>query len=403
MANLELMHKLHKSAPTKIVLLVMDGLGGLNIPPHEKTELESASTPNMDRLAYEGTLGQTIPILPGITPGSGPAHLAIFGYDPLSHEIGRGVLESVGIGMQVRKGDVAARGNFCTVDADGKIIDRRAGRIPDEKAIPIVERLQSITLPGVQVEVRHVREYRFAVLMRGEGLDAELEDTDPQKTGVPPLPVRARRPEASRTAELFNTWIAEARKLLSGEQAANALSLRGFSTHPHLPPFPEIYALRSACIATYPMYRGVAELAGMDILHLDGETIEEEFATAAQHWTDYDFFFIHVKKTDSRGEDGAFEAKAAVIADVDRALPALLALKPDVLAITGDHSTPAEMRSHTWHPVPFLLWAPATARRDAQTEFGETACAQGGLGTFLATDAMPLMMAHAGRLEKYGA
>ncbi len=390
---------------SKIVLLVMDGLGGLPIEPNGPTELEFAATPNMDRLAAEGTLGQTIPIRPGITPGSGPAHLALFGYDPLHHPVGRGVLSALGVGLEVRPGDVAARGNFCTMDSEGKITDRRAGRIPSEESAPLVEKLAQIKIPGVEIEVRQVKEYRFVVVMRGEGLSPDLADTDPQVTGVPPLPVKPTKdtPAARRTAELFNQWIAEARKLLADQPKANCVTLRGFATDPELPKFDESYGLKAACVAVYPMYKGVARLVGMDIISFEGEGPEDEFAAVAEHWDEYDFFFVHIKKTDSKGEDGDFAGKAHIIETVDAALPHLLALKPDVLMITGDHSTPARLRSHSWHPVPFLLWAPASAHPDSQTRFGETACAQGGLGTFQAHDAMPLALAHALRLEKFGA
>ncbi len=394
-----------RSNQTKIVLLVMDGLGGLPLRVGGPTELEFARTPQMDRLAAEGVLGQTIPIRRGITPGSGPAHLALFGYDPLHHPVGRGVLSALGVGLTVQPGDVAARGNFCTLDAQGNIVDRRAGRIPSEASAPLVERLAQIRLPEVEVEVRQVKEYRFVVVMRGEGLSPDLEDTDPQRTGVPPLPVRPKHdtPAARRTAALFNQWLAEAHKVLADHPRANGVTLRGFATDPQLPNFDQAYRLRAACVAVYPMYKGVARLVGMDIISFAGETPEDEFAAVAQHWDAYDFFFVHIKKTDSKGEDGDFEGKAKVIESVDRALPKLLSLQPDVLMITGDHSTPAKWRAHSWHPVPFLLWAPASVRPDAQTRFGETACAQGGLGTFQAHDAMPLALAHAGRLEKFGA
>ena len=392
-----------RPASTKIVLLIMDGLGGLPMEPDGLTELEAAHTPNMDRLARQGMVGLTIPIRPGITPGSGPAHLALFGYDPIKYEVGRGVLEACGIGMDIHPGDVAARGNFCTVDAGGNIVDRRAGRISSEEAAPLVERLQKITLPGVETEVRPVKEYRFAVIMRGAGLSPNIDDTDPQQTGVPPLEARALDEDSRRTAELFNQWIARAREVLAGQPSANCLTLRGFSTDPNLPTFKDSYGLKAACVSVYPMYKGVSKLVGMDIIQFGGEAPEDEFAAASQAWSDYDFFFIHVKKTDSKGEDGDFQGKARIIEGVDAALPKLLELMPDVLIITGDHSTPARMRTHSWHPVPLLLWAPATIRPDDQKRFGERACSHGGLGSFPATDAMPLALAHAGRLEKYGA
>jgi 2,3-bisphosphoglycerate-independent phosphoglycerate mutase len=390
-------------AKTKIVLLIMDGLGGLPMEAGGLTELETAKTPNMDRLAAAGILGQTIPIAPGVTPGSGPAHMSLFGIDPVKHEVGRGVLEAFGVGMYVKKGDVAARGNFCTVDKAGNIIDRRAGRIASEEALPIVEKLKAIKIPGVDIEVKHVKEYRFAVVMRGDGLEPDLEETDPQRTGVPPMLVVAKTPAAEKAAKLYNQWVAEARKLLADEPKANALTLRGFATDPGLPSYQEMYGLKAACIAVYPMYRGVAQLAGMDLISFEGETPADEFAALKKAWNDYDFFFVHIKKTDSYGEDGNFAAKVHVIETVDEALPELLALNPDVLMITGDHSTPCKMKSHSWHPVPFLLSAPATVRPDDQTTFGERACARGGLGTFHALEAMAQALAHANRLTKFGA
>jgi 2,3-bisphosphoglycerate-independent phosphoglycerate mutase len=390
-------------AKTKIVMLVMDGLGGLPMELGGKTELETAKTPNMDRLAAEGMIGQTLPIDYGITPGSGPAHLSLFGYDPVATEVGRGVLEALGVGMYVHIGDVAARGNFCTIDAEGKISDRRAGRISSEEAAPLVEKLKAIRLPGVEIELKHVKEYRFALAFRGEGLYPDLDETDPQRTGVEPLPVVARNSEAQRTADLFNQWIAEAKKILSDQPKANCLTLRGFATDPRLASFKERYNLRAACVAVYPMYKGVSSLVGMDVVEVQGESPEDEFAAVERVWNDYDFFFVHIKKTDSYGEDGNFDGKVHIIEGVDEALPHLLKLNPDVLIITGDHSTPCKLKAHSWHPVPFLLWAPATVRTDDQTSFGERACASGGLGTVNSLEAMPLAMAHAQRMTKFGA
>lgn len=403
MTDLELIQSLQRNAKTKIVLLVIDGLGGLPLELDGLTELEAAKTPNLDRLAAEGTLGQITPIRHGITPGSGPAHLALFGYDPLIYEVGRGVLEATGVGMHVAVGDVAARGNFCTVNKQGKITDRRAGRIPTKEAAPLVELLSEITLPDVTIEVRAVREYRFVVVMRGENLHADLEDTDPQQTGVPPLPVQALSAESQRTAGLFQSWIELASQKLGDRSRANAVTLRGLSTNPCLPQFQDIYGLRSACVAVYPMYKGVSRLVGMQILDFEGESPEDEFAATDAAKNEYDFFFVHIKKTDSMGEDGNFEGKVSVIEGLDAAIPSLLAIEPDVIAVTGDHSTPAKMSVHSWHPVPLLLWAPTTVRPDGNKSFGERACAQGGLGTFLSADLMSLLMAHADRLEKYGA
>ena len=388
---------------TKIVLLVLDGLGGLPLEPGGPTELEFAQTAHMDRLADEGVLGQVTPIRTGITPGSGPAHLALFGYDPLEYEIGRGVLESVGVGLDVGLGDIAARGNFCTLDGNGNISDRRAGRISSPEAKPLVELLKTVEVPGVATEVRHVKEYRFAVVMRGDNLHPEIFDTDPQRTGVPPLPATAHAANAESTAALFNQWIAKAKGVLSDQPKANGMTLRGFSTDPRLPTFKDSYGLNAAAISVYPMYKGVASLVGMQVIDFEGETPQDEFSALERAWEDFDFFFIHIKKTDSKGEDGDFEGKAKIIESVDKALPQLLDLQPDVLLITGDHSTPARLKTHSWHPVPFLLWAPATARPDDQRMFGERACGKGGLGNFPSMNTLPLALAHAGRLEKFGA
>jgi len=399
----KILSRLVQPSTTKIVLLILDGLGGLPQTPGGLTELETAATPNMDRLAAGGVLGQTDPIKMGITPGSGPAHLALFGFDPLVHDVGRGALSAAGVGLKVYPGDVAARGNFCTLDAEGKITDRRAGRLPNEESSKIVAILQKIQIPGVQVEVRLVKEYRITIVMRGGGLNPSLKDTDPQKTGVEPLPVIATKPTAKKTAAYFNQWLREAHKAIADQPKANGLTLRGFATDPGLQSYKEAYDLRAACIAVYPMYKGVSSLVGMDVIEFKGDLPEDQFSILNKIWDDYDFFFIHIKKTDSMGEDGNFDGKVKIIEGVDRALPDLLTLKPDVLIITGDHSTPAVMKSHSWHPVPLLLWAPETHREDRETQFGERACAQGGLGTFPAKELMPLALGHAGRLAKYGA
>jgi len=402
MNQIELMQTLAVKNTTKIVLLVIDGVGGAPLEPGGPTELEAAHTPNLDALAARSACGLSLPIAPGITPGSGPGHLALFGYDPLQYEIGRGVLEALGIGFDLQPTDVAARGNFCTVDASGLITDRRAGRISTEEGARRVKLLRSIRLPGVQTFVEPVKDYRFALVLRGEGLSGEIHDTDPQRTGAAPLLAVACSPAAERTAQLVNQWIGEAARILSDHPPANMLTLRGFAVDPNLPKFPAVYKMRAAAVAVYPMYKGVARLVGMDIIPVNGDSPADEFETVRQHWDEYDFFFVHIKKTDSAGEDGNFDAKVHVIETVDEALPALLGLKPDVLVITGDHSTPALLKSHSWHPLPILL-AARTARGDRVTAFGETACLGGSLGPMRHVDIMPLAMAHALRLTKYGA
>ncbi len=401
MNELDWIHELAQPANTKILMLILDGLGGLPLTVNGLTELEAAHTPNMDRLAREGICGLSEPVGPGITPGSGPGHLALFGYDPMQYVIGRGVLEALGIGFPLEKHDVAARGNFCTLDADGNITDRRAGRIPTEKCRELVEILRQIRLPGVEVFVEPVQDYRFVLVLRGEGLSPHLSETDPQKVGVPPLPVHALSDDAQATADLVNRWVADARKLLADQHPANGLTLRGFAKDPALPSMGQIYGLRCAAIATYPMYRGLAKLVGMDILKT-GETVEDEIETLRANWAKYDFFYLHVKKTDSAGEDGDFDRKREIIEHVDELVPQMMALNPDVVIISGDHSTPALLKSHSWHPVPTVIWS-RYCRTDGVDTFGERACARGALGVFPAKHIMRLAMANALRLAKYGA
>jgi 2,3-bisphosphoglycerate-independent phosphoglycerate mutase len=368
--------------------------------------MEAARTPRLDQLAAEGTLGLSRPIAAGVSPGSGPAHLALFGYDPLVYDIGRGALEAMGIGLDVGPDDVAARGNFCTVDDNNVITDRRAGRIATDKAAEVVAKLADITLPGVEVTVREVKEHRFALRLRGKGLDPHVRDTDPQAVGARPLSAEATNDskEARHTADLVNQFIAEAQKRLKGQPPANMLTLRGFAGDPALPKFQDVYKLNPACVAVYPMYRGVASLVGMTIIETDAhDTPADEFKRVAGVWDKHDFVFCHIKYTDSRGEDGDFNAKKAVIEQVDQALPILLDLKPDTLIVTGDHSTPARLKSHSFHPVPVLIHAPATHMPDRSECFGERECMTGALGQFPATDLMQLALAHAHRLERFGA
>lgn len=404
MADFDLMRRLAQEGDSKIVLLVMDGLGGLPIEPGGPTELEAAYTPNLDQLAREGSCGLSQPIAPGVTPGSGPAHLALFGYDPLTYDIGRGVLEALGIEFDLQPHDVAARGNFCTTDDQGNITDRRAGRIPTEECARLTAKLQAGTqLPGYELFVQPVKEYRYLFVLRGSGLSAELSETDPLVVGKSSLPVRPldHSEEAAHTAELVNEWLRQARELLADEHPANSLNLRGFAKDPGLPKFPDVYKLRAAAIAVYPMYRGVASLVGMDLLDA-GETLEDQITALEANWNAYDFFFVHFKYTDSRGEDGDFQAKAQQVEKVDRVIPRLRELHPDVLIVTGDHSTPAALKSHSWHPVPALLWSPY-ALPDNANAFGERACSTGALGVFRATALLPLALGHAQRLARYGA
>ncbi len=386
---------------SKIVLISSDGLGGLPRPETGKSELETARIPNLDRLASASACGLLRHVAPGITPGSGPGHLGLFGYDPLRYLVGRGVLEALGIEFDLRAGDVAARGNFCTVDAAGLITDRRAGRIPTEVCVRLTERLKAIRLPGVEVFVEPVKEHRFVLVLRGPGLGGRLSETDPQALGKPPLPVRALDTDSARSADLVNAFIEQARPLLADAAPANMVLLRGFDGVPALPRFPEVFGLRAAAIAAYPMYRGLAKVVGMDVLKTGG-TFADEIITLRQHWQSYDFFFVHYKDTDKAGEDGDFDAKVAALERLDGFIPEIEALRPDVLVVSGDHATPSILAAHGWQPVPVLLQS-RYAGADPVTAFNERACAAGTLGTLPAQHLMPLVMANALRLTKFGA
>ncbi len=387
---------------TKIVMLVMDGLGGLPRQPGGKTELETAHTPNLDELAQHSDLGLTIPVAVGVTTGSGPGHLALFGYDPIAHQIGRGAMEALGAGFDLRPEDLAARGNFCSLDSLRRIADRRAGRLPTEISRQLIQLLLSIELPGVEVFIEPVREHRFALVLRGQGLGDALTETDPQSIGVAPLPVRATEPGSAKSAELLNRFIQSAGELLAGHQPANMITLRGFARLPALPSFQESYQLKAAATAIHGMYRGVARMVGMQVLDLESQTLEAEFSALERNWESFDFFYLHVKKVDTCGELGDFEGKVKAIEEVDAQLPRLIALKPDVIVVTGDHSTPSVLKAHSWHPVPLMICSPFT-RSDELANFGERACSHGSLGMIRATEVMPLALANALRMAKYGA
>ena len=383
---------------SRIFLIVVDGLGGMADPEHG-TELEEAATPNLDRLAEEGVTGLLEPVGPGITPGSGPGHLALFGYDPLEFVLGRGALSAAGLDVELHPGDVAARGNLCTLDAQGNIVDRRAGRIADEEARRVVARL-SAAVQGV--EFHHEKGHRVLVVFRGDGLDPRIGDTDPQTTGVPPLDPEPLDPAAKPTAELVGAKLAEVYRVLAGEPAANGLLLRGFDTHRELPRFRDRTGLRAAAVAVYPMYRGIARLLGFDIL---GRPVDltDQIRLLEKHRDDADYFFVHVKDADAAGEDGDRAGKIAAIERLDDAVPDLIAaLEPGVVAVTGDHATPSQMAAHSWHPVPVVVHGPRCGRDDTD-RFGERWCRAGGLGLLPSMQLLPILMANAGRLAKYGA
>ena len=397
------MRELSVGTESKIVLLVVDGLGGLPMEPGGQTELEAASTPNLDRLAASSDLGLSRPVAAGVSPGSGPGHLALFGYDPLRFQVGRGVLSALGVGFELQKSDLAARINFATLDDAGKISDRRAGRIPSEKGEELVGLLnESMQLDGAEVSIVHEKEYRAVAIFRGENFSGDLYDTDPQRVGLEPLSVRPidDSPEARRSADVANSFVARANEILAGQHPANTVLLRGFGMHPALPSFEEAYKLDAAAIASYPMYKGLARLAGMELLQ-EGQGIAGEFETLKTNWDAHDFFFVHVKPTDAAGEDGDFDRKAAVIEEVDAQIPGLLELGPGALAITGDHATPSKMKSHSWHGVPILVHSPYTL--PTADRFGERPCAGGTLGVFPAEEIMGYLMGHALKLNRFGA
>ncbi len=400
--DLDFIKKLIKPSDTKIVFLVMDGLGGLPIKENGLTELETANTPNLDSLSAKGVCGLQQPVGPGITPGSGPGHLALFGYDPVKYQVGRGVLSALGINFDLQPKDIACRGNFCTVDENGLVTDRRAGRIPTEKNKELCELLKRIDIPGVDIIIETVKEYRILLVWRGEDLSENINDTDPQALGKKPLRPKPGSQSAEKMARIVNDFLNKAGDTLSGHQPANMILLRGFSQKPNWPTMKESFGLNCAAIAAYPMYRGIAKLLGMNILET-GETISDEFNTLEKNWSDFDFFYVHIKKTDSSGEDGKFDKKVAVIEELDKEIPRLFDLNPDVIVVSGDHSTPSLLKYHSWHPVPTILWS-KQCRADKVTKFGERHCITGGLGPrYPSCDLMPLALANAMRLEKFGA
>jgi len=404
--------ELARKAETKILLVVLDGVGGLPQRPGGPTELAAARTPNLDRLSQRSALGLFTPVAPGIAPGSGPGHLSIFGYDPFKYRVGRGVLSALGLGVALGPGDVAVRGNFATLGPDGKVRDRRAGRPSTEENRRLLAKLRERipAIEDVRIELFTESEHRFVLVLRGEGLGERVSDTDPQTTGVPPRSAEPEDPEdaaSARTARVLNRFVELAREALADEPVANGVLLRGVSKKPDFPKLPEVARLKAAAIASYPMYRGVAGLVGMEALPLrefeeDPDRPRAKLEALREAWGDYDLFYLHFKKTDSAGEDGDFRGKVARIELFDALLPELLALSPDVLLITGDHSTPAVLRAHSWHPVPVLLQAPYL-RNDPACRFTEDEAARGSLGSLLGPVLLPLMLAHAGRLQKFGA
>ena len=403
--NQEILQPLILKNDSKIIYIIMDGLGGLPRERGGKTELETAETPNMDKMTSAGSLALLDPIGYGITPGSGPAHLSLFGYDPIADNVGRGILSALGVDFAVTGRDVCARLNFCTIDDDGNVTDRRAGRIASEINERLCKKLQeSITLSdGIEFFMSTESEHRALLVIRGDGLGGNINDTDSQQVGVPPITAKGADPGSEKTAKYVNEFLAQAKEILSDESPANFILARGFAKHEPLQTMEERYGLHCAAIAQYPMYRGLARLVGMDVLPRP-ETYEAMFDQLKENYDKYDFFFIHFKKTDSYGEDGNFDAKVGVIETVDKWVKKLDQLNPDVVVITGDHSTPAVMKAHSWHPVPALLYCNNNmGRADHTSVFGEVHCAQGGLGRMPMRYIILEALASAGRIQKYGA
>ena len=389
----------------KVLLLVLDGLGGLPLGTGGLTELETARTPNMDELLASGDAGLHVPVARGVTPGSGPGHLSLFGFDPLKYRVGRGALAALGVEFPLQPGDVAIRGNLCTVDDQGIIVDRRAGRIPSDEALPVLELLDGIRIEGAQTFVRPVKEHRFLLVLRPEeATEAEIGDTDPGISGVPPLDVVTGSPASGPAARITRDWLGKVPGVLAGQTRANMVLLRGFATLPEWPRFPDVFRMRSLAVAAYPMYRGVARLVGMDVVAAEDDPAAL-VPVLRDRVDDYDFFFLHVKGTDKAGEDGDFQRKVDIIERVDGLLPTLLETGIGITLITGDHSTPAKMKSHSWHPVPFLLHGGPGRGPESEgvVSFGETECARGSLGLVRGCELMPLAAARAGRLGKFGA
>ena len=401
MIDFPYLNEICRPTDSRIVLLVVDGLGGLPDPSTGKTELETADTPNLDELANRSACGVTTPVAPGITPGSGPGHMALFGYDPLKYVTGRGVLEALGVGMDLGPDDIAIRCNFCTVDQYGLLTDRRAGRIPTSESAPLIEQLASVSIPGAEIVVEPVQDYRFVVVIRAEGLGSEVSDTDPQHVGVEPMEPMGRTSSATRTADIARQFVQAARDIIGSRTTANMVLMRGFAKRPDWPRFGDAYQLSPGAFAAYPMYKGLASLVGMDIVPA-GDNFDSEIDALSDNLDRYTFAFLHYKPADAAGEDGDFEAKVETLEALDRRIPRIIDLETDVLAIAGDHSTPAVLGAHSWHPVPVMVHSTSTNGLGS-ARFTERDCLGGYLGNQPATSLMLTLLAHAGKLDKFGA
>tara|TARA_Y100000590_G_scaffold439255_1_gene563074 strand:- start:529 stop:1737 length:1209 start_codon:yes stop_codon:yes gene_type:complete len=401
MFSQELTSSLTLQTDARVVLFVLDGLGGLPHPKLGLTELEAARTPNLDELASNGVTGLSVPVVPGVSPGSGPGHLALFGYDPVSSNIGRGALSALGIGFNLNSSDLAVRLNFCTLDDSNNVIDRRAGRISTEHNKQLIKELSGIVIDNGKIELATESQHRAVLVLRDGDFCADVQETDPQQTGVPPLRPEPLCKDAESTSVALCQFLQGVEDLIGDMTPANFVLMRGYSGLPDLKPMGDLYKISPACAAAYPMYRGLAKAAGMAVLEA-GDTLIDGVNTICSKWTDHDFFFLHYKDPDARGEDGDFDGKVASIEQADSVIPDIMNMCPSAIVITGDHSTPANLGQHSWHPVPFLI-SSKWCVPDNVSGFGERSCMSGGLGTFSATDTMRLLLSHAGRMKKFGA
>jgi 2,3-bisphosphoglycerate-independent phosphoglycerate mutase len=406
-------HLEFKNNGSKIILFVIDGLGGLPLPKTGLTELETAHTPNLDRLASKGVTGMSTPIAPGVSPGSGVAHIALFGYNPFTYDVGRGAIAAYGVGLDMEEDDIAVRINFAGFNSAGAVVDRRAGRLPTEKNVELCRLLRQIKMNDVEIIIETVQDYRSVVIFRGEGLHPDLSDSDPQATGEGVFPHRivATKPRSKYSASVANTFIREANEIMRKEardivEMPNGQHLgiltRGYANRPQLPAMQQLYGLdNTGVIASYPDYRGIARIVGMDVLYT-GHDLEGEFDRLEEVFHNYDFIFFHVKGPDSAGEDGNFDEKVKSLEEIDKLMPRVEELSPDVIAITGDHSTPATYKGHSWHSVPFTLVS-KWCRPDGVKMFCESECRHGILGLFQATEVMLYALGNAGRIDIFRA
>jgi 2,3-bisphosphoglycerate-independent phosphoglycerate mutase len=407
-------HLQFKNNGSKIIFFVIDGIGGLPLPKTGLSELETANVPNLDRLATKGVTGVSTPIAPGVSPGSGVAHLSLLGYDPFTYDVGRGAIAAYGVGLEMEEDDIAVRVNFAGFSSSGAVVDRRAGRLATEKNMELCKLLREIKIHDVEIIIETVMDYRSVVIFRGEGLHPDLSDSDPQATGegVFPDPVIALKPRSKYSASVAKTFIKEANDILQTKEARAIAELpngqhlsiltRGYANRPNLPLMQHLYGLENiGAIASYPDYRGIARIVGMDVLY-DGHELDEEFDKLEEVFHNYDFIFFHIKEADSAGEDGNFDKKVSVLEEIDKQLKRVEELSPDVLVVTGDHSTPATYKGHSWHPVPFLIVS-KWCRPDSVRKFNEIDCRNGTLGLFHATEAMLYALGNAGRIDKFRA